>query len=116
MSAPDRKLWFRAVLLTGFVYAFIGIVFAAFARWNAFDLGSLAWNRLALLASGIAFAVHIAYEHFRLSNSPRTTAWHTSSAVALGVFGLALAANIHELGLASGCRSRIPTPCSPRLC
>src|SRR5947207_16000628 len=59
------------------------------------------WRRLAWLVSGVGFAGHIAYEHFRLANSPRTTAMHASIAVALGAGGLALAANVHELIAAS---------------
>src|SRR2546426_5408689 len=35
--------------------------------------------------------------HFRLGSSPRSTALHAAGAVALGAFGLALAANIHSL-------------------
>jgi hypothetical protein len=53
------------------------------------------------------FAAHIAHEHFRLRNTARPTAWHTSTAVALGAFAVALAANIHDLGSASGYRPRL---------
>jgi TRAP-type C4-dicarboxylate transport system permease small subunit len=45
--------------------------------------------------SAAAFAAHIAYEHVRLRNSPSTTALHASFAVALGAFGLAVAASLH---------------------
>jgi hypothetical protein len=55
----------------------------------------------------MVFAAHIAHEHFRLHNTPRPTAWHTSLAVAFGAFALAVAANIHDLGSASGYRPRM---------
>src|SRR4030088_1917022 len=64
-------------------------------RWSAFGI------------SAVVFAAHIAYEHFRLRNTARPTAWHASAAVAFGAFALALAANIHDLGSASGYRPRM---------
>jgi hypothetical protein len=54
------------------------------------------WRRFAWLVSGFGFAAHIAYEHFRLGNSPRTTATHTGIAAGLGAGALAVAANLHE--------------------
>ena len=107
MDASDRKRWLRAVLLLGVLYCVIGIAFGAFARWAASNSMRETWNRLAFAASGIAFAVHIGYEHFRLRNSPRITASHASLAVALGAFGLALSANIHDLWSPAGYRPRM---------
>jgi len=60
------------------------------------------WNRLGFLASAIAFALHIAHEHFRLRHRPLITASHVSIAVALGAFALAVKANIHGYRVASG--------------
>jgi hypothetical protein len=96
-----------AVVLLGAVYFVVAIAFGEFASRAASNSMRETWNRLAFLASGIAFAVHIAYEHFRLGNSPRVTASHASIAVALGAFALALKANIHDLGSASGYRPRM---------
>ena len=73
-------------MLIGIVYLVVGITF-----------GELGWRLAAWLVSTVAFAVHIGYEHFRLGNSPRWTALHASAAAALGAFGLAVAANVHEL-------------------
>lgn len=53
------------------------------------------WRLTAWLTCALLFAGHIWYEHFRFSNSPRKTALYTSSAAAVGAFGLAVAANIH---------------------
>jgi len=50
-----------------------------------------------VVVSAIAYAAHIAYERFRLQNSPGSAALHVALAVALGAFGLALGANIHSL-------------------
>jgi uncharacterized protein (DUF486 family) len=69
----------------------------AFARWSGSNQMRDAWRLLAFLTSGIVFVVHIGYEHFRLGSSPRTTAAHTSIAVALGAFALAVSANVHGL-------------------
>jgi vacuolar-type H+-ATPase subunit I/STV1 len=107
MDASDRKRWIRAVVLLGVVYFVIAIAFGAFAGRAPSNSMRETWNRLAFLASGIAFAFHIVYEHFRLRNSPRMTASHTAIAVALGAFALALKANLHDLGSASGYRPRM---------
>ena len=107
MDASDRKRWLRAVVLFGAVYLVIAIAFGQFASWAASDSMRETWNRMAFLASGVAFAVHIGYEHFRLGHSPLITASHVSMAVALGAFALALKANIHDLGSAAGHRPRM---------
>jgi hypothetical protein len=51
--------------------------------------------------SAIGYAAHIAYERFRLGNSPGSAALHVAFAVALGAFGLAVGANIHSLSTGS---------------
>jgi uncharacterized protein (DUF486 family) len=107
MNVPDRRHWLPIALLTGLIYFAIGIGFGAFARWATSASMRENWNRLAFLASGIIFLVHIVYEHFRLRNSPRITATHVSLAVAFGAFALALGANVHDLGSAAGYRPRM---------
>jgi hypothetical protein len=106
VNASDRKRWL-AVALFGALYFVIAILFGEFASRAASNSMRETWNRLAFLASGIAFAVHIGYEHIRQGNSPRVTASHASIAVAVGAFALALKANIHDLGSASGYRPRM---------
>ena len=95
MDASDRKRWLRAVILLGALYFVFGIGFAALAGSAGSNSMREIWNRLGFLASAIAFAVHIGYEHFRLRSSTLVTAWHVSIAVALGAFALALNANVH---------------------
>ncbi len=95
MDSSDRQRWFRMVVLLGAVYFVFGVAFAAFASWSASNSMRETWNRLGFLASGVAFALHIGYEHFRLRNSPLVTASHVSMAVALGAFALAVSANVH---------------------
>ncbi len=107
MNTSDRKQWLQAAVLVGIVYFVVGFGFALFAGWAASAHTRVTWNRLAFLMSAIAFVVHIGYEHFRLRSGALLTAWHTSLAVALGSFGLALAANIHELRSDSAFRPRI---------
>jgi hypothetical protein len=84
------------------VYFVFGIAFAAFAGWSGSNSMRVTWNRLGFLASAIAFALHIGYEHFRLLHSALMTAWHVSMAVALGAFALAVNANVHGLWVGSG--------------
>jgi hypothetical protein len=87
-------------MLVGAAYLAAGMIFGALAARASSDQMRVTWRLLAWLTSGVAFAAHIAYEHFRLRDSPVTTALHTSLAVALGACALAAAANIH--GLAAG--------------
>jgi hypothetical protein len=60
------------------------------------------WRLAAWMICAAAFAVQIGYEHFRLRNSPGRIALHASMSVALGAFGLAIAANIHASHAATG--------------
>ena len=83
------------VVLLGAVYFVFGVAFATFASWAASNSMRETWNRLGFLASAVAFAIHIGYEHFRLRNSPLIIASHVSIAVALGAFALAVNANVH---------------------
>ena len=47
--------------------------------------------------SVVVFVTHIGYEHFKLRSAPRTVAIHVAIAVAIGAFGLAIAAMIRSL-------------------
>src|SRR5882724_11446672 len=101
MDISSRKRWFRMAILLGALYFVFGVAFAAFASRSGSNSVRETWNRLAFVASAIAFALHIGYEHFRLRNSPLITASHVSIAVALGAFALALNANVHGLRVGS---------------
>jgi hypothetical protein len=96
MRESSRQPWVRVVVLLGFVYAFVGIVFAIPAGHVK------VWRLAAWVVSAFAYAAHICYERLRLRNSPRSAALHVALAVALGAFGLAVSANIHSLRLGSG--------------
>ena len=98
MNASRRQAWFRAALLLGVVYFLIGRLFAL-STDNVH-----VWRLAAWLASGAAYTAHIAYEHFRMRNSPRLTALHVAVAVAIGAFALAVAGMIHSLSTASAIR------------
>ena len=101
MDASDRKRWLRAVILLGAVYFVFGVAFARLAGSAGSSSLRETWNRLGFLASAIAFALHICYEHLRLRNSSVTTAGHVAIAVGRGAFALALNANVHGLWVGS---------------
>lgn len=107
MDGSDRRSWIRAAIICGAVYFLVGFIFSEFDLWAGSNYLKALSNPLAFLISGSAFAIHIGYEHFRLHNTPRVTAWHTAIAVALSAFALALKANIHDLGSAIGYRSKM---------
>jgi hypothetical protein len=96
MGVSGRRLWIRAMILVGVAYVVIGIGFAAPAKSADANHVRL-WRLAAWIASAGVAAAHIGYEHYRLGSSPRSTALHAAGAVALGAFGLALAANLHWL-------------------
>src|SRR5882762_11965212 len=107
MDDSDRQRWLSIVILAGVLYLAIGLASGALAGAAASYQIQFFWRLSAFAFSAVVFAVHIAYEHFRLRNRARPTAWHASVAVAFGAFALALAANVHDLGSASGYRPRM---------
>ncbi len=94
------------MLLVAVAYAVIGVGFGILAR-SADAHHVRLWRLAAWVASGVVALAQIGYEHFRLGSSPRSTALHAAGAVALGAFGLALAANVHSL-LAPAQGQRLP--------
>lgn len=98
MEASRRQAWIRAALLLGVVYFLIGRLFALPANHLR------VWRLAAWMVSGGVYAAHIGYEHFRLRNSPRLTAFHVAVAVAIGAFALAVAGMIHSLSTTSAIR------------
>ena len=95
MNAAVRQRWLWPALSVGVLYLLAGIVFGALASGTATHRVVVTWRLAAWLASAVAFAAHIWYEHARLRTSPARTALHVASAVAVGAFGLAAAANVH---------------------
>ncbi len=84
------------MILVAVAYVGIGIVFATLAKSADADHVRL-WRLAGWVASAAVAAAHVGYEHYRLGSSPRPTALHAAGAVALGAFGVALAANVHWL-------------------
>jgi hypothetical protein len=107
MDASVGRRSLRLVLVLAAAYLLIGLTFAEFSGWATTNAMQLMWRRLAWLVSGVGFAAHIGYGHFRLGNSPRTTAMQASIAAALGAGALAVAANVHEWMVTSSYRSSI---------
>src|SRR5262245_25026455 len=94
MAASGRRDWIRAALLVAVVYLLIG-------RWFPQPSVHLrAWRLAAWLASGGAYAAHIAYEHFGLRSPPRRLASHVALAVATGAVALAGVGMVHSLSTA----------------
>jgi hypothetical protein len=107
MNNSGRHQWLSKMILVGVLYLAVGIASGALAGEAASNQMRFFWRLSAFVISAVVFAAHIAYEHFRLRNTARPTAWHASVAVAFGAFGLALAANLHDLGSTSGYRPRM---------
>jgi phosphoglycerol transferase MdoB-like AlkP superfamily enzyme len=99
LDADDRRFvpaaWLPAALLVGAVYLVAGLGFGALARDAATTEARTAWRLAAWAVSAVAFAAHIWYERARRRSSPAVTAHNAALAVALGAFGLAVAAALH---------------------
>src|SRR6476659_9693837 len=81
------------------VYLVVGVAFPNPPASNKFQF---MWRLAAWLICAVAFAVHVGLAYFRFQNSPRRTALRAAVSVALGAFGLAVAANIHALTTGTG--------------
>ena len=99
--------WLKTALLAGVLYLVVGVTSGTLAGRAASDPMRTFWRWSAFVLSAVVLAAHVADEHFRLRHSARPSAWHASVAAAVGGFGLAMAANMHELGSASGYRPRM---------
>ena len=95
MEATHRPSWFRVMILVGAVYVLVGIVFALPSSHGR------AWRLAAWVVSGVAYAIHVGYECFRLHNASPLAALHVALAAGLGAFGLAVGANVHSLSVSS---------------
>jgi len=91
VNSSRHQPWIPAALLLGALYVIVGRVFAVPATHVQ------EWRLAAWLVCGVAFAAHIAYEHFSLRHSPLLVAWHAAVAVAIGAFLLAVAGMFHSL-------------------
>lgn len=107
MDDSTRQRWLSTAILAGALYLAIGLATAALAGAAASTQTRFFWRCSALVLSAVVLATHVAHERRRLRNKVRPTAWHASVAVAFGAIALALAANIHDLGSASGYRPRM---------
>ena len=107
MNVSSNQRWLSTVIPVGVLYFAVGIASAALAGAASSTQMRTFWRLSAFVISAAVFAAHTAYEHFRLRNTARRTAWQASVGVALGAFAFALAANIHDLGSASGYRPRM---------
>jgi hypothetical protein len=89
------------MILFAMVYLVVGV---AFPNPPASNKMQFMWRLTAWLICAVAFAIHIGLAYFRFQNSLRGTALQAALSVALGAFGLAVAANIHALMTGTGNR------------
>lgn len=92
MTNLGNHNWIRIPLL-GVVYFVIGYGSTLFDQ--PFSGQVHFWRLAAWVASAVVYVAHVAYEHFRLANSPSASSIHVGLAVAIGGFLLAVAATTH---------------------
>ena len=93
------------VLLVGATYLLAGHLFGALAGRAASAQGRVAWRLAAWALSAIVFGAHIIFGSVRARLSASGAALDAAVAVALGAFGLAVAAFMH--GVASHHRFQV---------
>ena len=99
MTESHPQSWFRVALLVGIVYFAVGRLFTVPITHVQ------AWRLAAWIVSGVAFAAHIGYEHFKIRHSPRAIARDAAVAVAIGAFLLAVAGMVRSLWATSAVRT-----------
>src|SRR5207302_7980066 len=75
-----------------------GLGFAALANGAASQQMRVTWRLAAWVVSATTLAAHFRLEYVQPGGSPRSSALHVALAVALGAFGLAVAAGVHARG------------------
>ena len=93
----ENDRWLGRSLLAGSAYAAVGVVFGLLAGAAGSHEMTIFWRWAAWAVSAATYAAHIGYERFGLGNSTGSTALHVAAAVAVGAFGLAVAAGAHAL-------------------
>ena len=101
-----KQTWLL-VILVGVIYLAVGIASAELAKSASSERIRFLWRLSPFIISGVVFVAHIFHEQFRGGNTAKWTALRASLAVAVGAFALALIANIHDLGSATGYRPRM---------
>ena len=99
MAANKRHPGLVILLVSAFYCMVAGLAFTAFASWSHSQRGVFAWRLASFIVSLIAFVSHIAYERYLAGSRPLIAALRAAVAVALGALGLAVAANIHSVGV-----------------
>ncbi len=92
-----QRQWLPAAVLAALVYTGVGVAFGALAGSSATNEMRIFWRLGAWLVSALVFAAHVWRENVRMKYAPRISAWHAAAACAWGAFGLAIAANLHEM-------------------
>jgi hypothetical protein len=86
--------WIRAAAIAAVVYPTVGVSFSIPPGMSSSHGVAVAWRLAAWLVAAVTFTAHLAYEHVRLRNPPLRAAIHSSAAVALGAFLLAIWVNV----------------------
>jgi hypothetical protein len=94
VSEPRDRRWLAVAAAVAIVYPVVGVAFAALSATSVAMRLPGRWA--AWLACAAAFAIHLAYEHFKLRSTPLRAALHVSLAIAAGALLLALWVTSHS--------------------
>src|SRR4051812_7278279 len=83
------------IAAVGLAYLIIGLAFGGLAGNAASAEIRQLWRLAAWFVSAVVFSFHLRHEFVRRQRPPLGTALRAAAAVALGGFGLAVAASVH---------------------
>ena len=95
MKGTRIKTDLKSTIMIGVLYFVVGVLFGELSASATSRRAFFTWRFAAWVVSAAVYGAHIAFEHFKLRNSPRALATHTAVAVGLGAFLLAVAATVH---------------------
>jgi len=92
--------WRALALVASALYVAIGLTFSSVPMFADVTSSRTMWRKVAFLLSAIVYLAHLVVER-RTRGPARTASLHVATGVALGGFGLAVAANVHSFSLPS---------------
>jgi hypothetical protein len=100
-------IWLLTACIAGALYLAAGTISAALAAAAHPGPAQFLARASAFGISAVILALHVAHERLRLGSATMRAAWHGAIGAALGGLALAIMANVHDLGSASGYRPRM---------
>lgn len=104
-SGSGGRPWLGRAILFGLAYVVLVVGTTALAHVTSSERWVVTWRLAGWVLPAVAYAIHVGYEHARVEGRPPVTAWHAAVGVAVGGFGLAVAALLRSVVTGQGVRN-----------